>query len=86
MNKTLAELREENGMTQRKLAEKLNISPGTIGMYETGKRNPPLDRAIKIAKIFDVPVENISFSNNARHFSDKKERKELISDFRDSWM
>ncbi len=32
-------------------------------MYESGKRTPPLGKAIKIAQFFDVPVEEITFSN-----------------------
>ncbi len=59
--KTLAELRAENDLSQRDLAKMLDIQPGTIGMYESGKRNPPLTRAISIARIFNVPVEEISF-------------------------
>lgn len=78
MNKTLAELREERGMTQRQLAEKLNISPGTIGMYETGKRNPPLSKAIKIAKLFNVPVENISFASNVHTISQEKLKRDKV--------
>lgn len=62
--KTLAFLRTEKNMSQRDLAKKLNISCGTIGMYESGKRTPPLKRAIAIARIFNVPVETISFPSS----------------------
>lgn len=61
--KTLSALRAEKNMTQRELAKELNISSGTIGMYESGKRTPPLKKAIKIADYFSVSVESISFSN-----------------------
>lgn len=61
-NKTLAELRSENNMSQRDLAEKLGVSSATIGMYESGKRTPTLKKAILIAKLFNVQVENLSFS------------------------
>ncbi|MGL5436627.1 MAG: helix-turn-helix transcriptional regulator [Lachnospiraceae bacterium] len=64
INKTLATLRAEKNMSQRDLAKTLNIQPGTIGMYESGKRNPPLSRAIEIAKLFNIPVEEISFSTS----------------------
>lgn len=60
--KSLAMLRAENNLSQRDLARKLNIQPGTIGMYESGKRTPPLGRAIEIARFFGIPVEQISFS------------------------
>lgn len=65
--KTLAELRAELNLSQRDLAKKLNIQPGTIGMYESGKRTPPLSRAIEIAQLFSVPVEMISFSTNCNN-------------------
>lgn len=61
--KSLAVLRKERHMSQRELASRLNISPGAIGMYESGKRTPPLNRAIRIAELFDVSVENIEFGN-----------------------
>lgn len=61
--KTLAALRKENEMSQRELAAKLDVSAGAIGMYESGKRTPPLSRAIKIANIFKVPVESIDFTD-----------------------
>lgn len=62
--KTLATLRAEHNMSQRELAKKLNISSGTVGMWESGKRTPPLSRAITIAKLFNVPVEKISFASS----------------------
>lgn len=70
--KTLAELREENNISQRELAQKLGISPGAIGMYESGKRTPPLYRAIKIAEIFEVQVESIDFSNKKLNAAEEK--------------
>lgn len=63
-NKSLAELRAEKNMSQRDLAKKLGVSSATIGMYESGKRTPPLKKAILIAKLFDIQVENISFSKS----------------------
>ena len=61
--KTLAMLRKENNMSQRELAEILNVSAGTIGMYESRKRTPPLNRAIEIANLFQVSVESIDFTH-----------------------
>lgn len=62
--KTLAELRAGKNMSQRDLAKELGVSSATIGMYESGKRTPPLKKAILIAKLFDIQVENISFSKS----------------------
>lgn len=65
--KTLAALRKENNFTQRDLADLLDVSPGTIGLWETGKRKPTLDRAILIATLFNVSVESISFSGEKKN-------------------
>lgn len=64
MKKTLTELRVENKMTQRELAEAIGISTSSVGMYEIGERIPPLKTAIRIAKFFNTQVENISFSKS----------------------
>lgn len=63
---TLTELRKKNHYSQKELAFRLQISPSTICMYETGKRVPSLNRAIEISKFFEVPVENIIFKKNKK--------------------
>jgi DNA-binding XRE family transcriptional regulator len=59
----LSDLRKEKKLSQAQFASEIHVSPGTIAMYETGKRKPPLERAITIAEYFNLPVERISFSN-----------------------
>ena len=36
----MKKLRLKSGLTQAQLAEKLNVSPSTVGMYEQGRREP----------------------------------------------
>lgn len=62
----LADLRKKRNMTQKDLADILKVSSGTVGMWEIGKRRPTLARAIEIAKIFNIQVEKISFSDNKK--------------------
>lgn len=57
----LATLRASKGMSQKDLAELMGVSPGLIGLYETGKRSPSLLRAKQISMIFDISLDNISF-------------------------
>ena len=57
----LAELRKSKNLTQKQLANILNISPSAIAMYETGDRIPPLFKAKRIAQFFNVKVEEIFF-------------------------
>lgn len=60
---TLSDLRKNKGLTQQGLADEIGISKSAIGMYELGKRTPPLKTAIIIAKYFEVAVEKIRFAN-----------------------
>ena len=53
----LKKLREENNISQEQLANKLNVSASSIGMYETDKREPSDEIKTKIAKIFDVSID-----------------------------
>ena len=55
--KRLVELRKENKLSQRKMAEKLNISQPSYIRYEHGTAEPNLENLVKIAKIFDVPTD-----------------------------
>jgi putative transcriptional regulator len=60
---TLAEIRSAKGLSQRELAKEINVGASTIGMYESGKRNPTLQRALEISKYFGIPVEQIRFDS-----------------------
>ena len=53
----LKELRQQFGLTQNKLAEKLNISRSTIAMYETNASEPDFATVEKIAELFNVSVD-----------------------------
>ena len=50
-------LRMGAGMSQLQLAEKLNVSPSAVGMYEQGRRMPSVDIMILMAQIFDVSLD-----------------------------
>lgn len=53
----LRELRKNKDITQIEFARQFNIATGTIGMWETGKRQPDYDTLLNIAKYFDVSVD-----------------------------
>ena len=50
-------LRTSSGLTQVEMAEKLGISRSTIGMYETGAREPDFETLEKIADFFNVDTD-----------------------------
>lgn len=53
----LKELREGKGLKQSELAKIFNISPSSIGMYETDKREPDDNLKLRFAEYFNVTVE-----------------------------
>lgn len=50
-------LRNSCGLTQAEMAEKIGISRSTIGMYETGAREPDFETLEKIADFFNVDID-----------------------------
>ena len=62
----LRKLRRENGLTQNELSKQLNVSNGTIAMWETNKRQPDLDMLSRIALFFNVSIDYL-MGRNADH-------------------
>ncbi|GLQ49046.1 transcriptional regulator [Dyella flava] len=59
MNNLVRELRGERGWSQADLAQKLDVSRQTVNAIETGKYDPSLPLAFKIAHLFGMPIEMI---------------------------
>ena len=55
----LKELREENNVSQKEIADFLNIKQNTYSQYETGKRQLPIDVLIKLAKFYKTTTDYI---------------------------
>ncbi len=51
--------REQRGWTQAVLAERLAVSRQTVVALETGKYDPSLPLAFRIARLFDRPIESL---------------------------
>ncbi len=59
MKNRLEELRKQRGIRQEELAAALKVSRQTIGSLENGRYNPSIILALKIARFFELPVEQI---------------------------
>lgn len=59
MKNRLEEIRKEKGITQEELASILEVSRQTIGSLENGRYNPSILLAFKIAKYFNLTIEDI---------------------------
>jgi putative transcriptional regulator len=59
MKNRIKDLRAEHGWSQAALAERLEVSRQTIISIETGKYDPSLPLAFRIARVFAQPIEAI---------------------------
>lgn len=59
MNNRLKVLRAERNWSQQDLAERLGVSRQSINAIETGKYDPSLPLAFRIAALFALPIETI---------------------------
>lgn len=59
MKNRLRVLRAERAWSQADLAERLGVSRQTINSIETGKYDPSLPLAFKIAQVFELAIEQI---------------------------
>ncbi|WP_294451461.1 helix-turn-helix transcriptional regulator [uncultured Gemmiger sp.] len=59
MKNRLEELRRARGIRQEELADALGVSRQTIGSLENGRYNPSILLAFKLARYFDMSIEDI---------------------------
>lgn len=59
MKNKLSEIRKQHRMNQQELADVLEVTRQTIGSIENGRYDPSLQLAFKIARYFDMAIEEI---------------------------
>ena len=59
MKNRLEEIRRQKGIKQEELAEAMKVSRQTISSLENGRYNPSVILAIKLARYFEMKVEDI---------------------------
>lgn len=59
MENRVKELRTQRGMTQENLAERVAVSRQTIISIESGRYNPSIMLAYKLASTFGMPIEEL---------------------------
>ena len=61
MRNRVRELRMERGMTQEQMAERVGVSRQTIISIESGRYNPSIVLAYKLARVFGQIIEEVFF-------------------------
>ena len=59
MNNRLREVRAERGWSQAELADRLEVSRQSVNAIETGKYDPSLPLAFRLARLFSMRIEEI---------------------------
>ena len=67
MKNRLKVLRAERDWSQANLADYLEVSRQTVNAIERGKYDPSLPLAFKIAKLFELSIEEIFNPDEAQH-------------------
>lgn len=72
--KRLKILREEKGLTQKDLAEKLSLTPKAISFYELGSREPSGDALIRMAHILGTTTDYLLGNSTMKEVNQKTGR------------
>lgn len=57
--KRLIELRKSKGISQKELANYIDVSPSLVGMYEQGRRKPSFEILEAIADYFNINIDTL---------------------------
>ena len=67
MKNRIEEIRKAKGITQEELANALEVSRQTVGSLENGRYNPSIILAFKIARFFEVSIEEVFIYEEGQH-------------------
>lgn len=78
MKNKLEEIRKKRGINQEELAASLEVSRQTIGSLENGRYNPSIILAFKIARYFNMGIEDIFIYEEEGEMKNKSVIKNLV--------
>lgn len=71
MKNRLRELRAERGWSQADLAQRLEVSRQSVNAIETGKFDPSLPLAFRLARLFETRIESIFLDGSEKPDQEK---------------
>lgn len=79
ISQTLKAKRKEQSLTQTQVAEKIFVSQKSVSNWETGKTYPDIDSLIRLAKLYDLSLDNLLLegSDMVKNIKEKVELKSL---------
>ena len=82
-SKILRELRDEKKLTQQELADSLEVSRMTINFYESNRRTPDINFAVKAANFFNVSIDYLVGNSNVKTKEDHRYTEEQVENLED---
>ena len=80
ISERLKHLRKQKGVSQKKMAEKLDVSVSAYSMYERDMRNPNIKSLIKLSNYFKVSIDYLLAQTDEKEKSDIIKEKLINSD------
>ena len=77
----ISKLRKEKGLTQKDLADELNISDKAVSRWETGSSSPNMDMLLRISKFFQVPLNDLITARVATEENGDELVEDIIHEF-----
>lgn len=71
-NERIREIREDNFLTQQKIADLLHVGQRTYADYESGKTRIPVDSLLILARFYNVSMDYITGASNIKTEYPKK--------------
>ena len=82
----LRQCRENAGLTQKQVADSLNMERSTYAYYETGTTHPSGSMIIKLARIFNIPYSVFMEAVGDTDFDNSEEDMSKTTLHDDSWL
>ena len=79
----MKKLRLKSGLTQAQLAEKLHVSPSTVGMYEQGRREPRKATLQQVCRELNTSGDYILDLEDEKEESDSMDLTSIVNQFSD---
>lgn len=78
-NKKLYELRKKAGLSQEKLADKLNVTRQTISKWELGEAAPDVEKLIALSDYFNISLDELVLGKEQSIVNENVEDKETVA-------
>lgn len=80
VSRRLKKAREESGLTQKEVADKLELKKTTLSGYENGKSEPSMETLVQLANLYGVSLDYLMCRTDTRIEFNEEEYKVIDAD------